>query len=120
MRFLVFVSVLFFSTVSNAQTWVYAPSITTATYDPVSATTTYRQCLCNCYETGRCVCHPYWIRTWKTYNVPEKTRRGIVTTFDFINRIVKAPFTEPIHVRPLFFRPVPPRRRDRLPAVKLH
>ena len=66
-----------FSTVTNAQTWVYAPSVTTATYDPVSATTTYRQCLCNCYETGRCVCHPCWIRTWKTYNIPEKQEEAL-------------------------------------------
>jgi len=120
MRFLVFVSVLVFASVANAQTWVYRSPVTTATYDPVTATTTYRQCFCDCYVTGKCTCHPCCVRTWKTYNVPEKARRGILKALDFGHRVITLPFKKEINGRkPLFFYPVHPQRKDRLPTTVL-
>lgn len=120
MRFLVFIAVLVCANVASAQTWVHRHSTTVATYDPVTATTYYRQCFCGCYVTGKCTCHPYCVRTWKTYNVPEKARRGIVTTLDLFNRVLSAPFREPIRAtRPPFFRTISPGPSYRLPETKL-
>ena len=44
MRVLVFVGVVFLCNVANAQTWVFHQPTTIATYNPVTASTTYRQC----------------------------------------------------------------------------
>ena len=120
MRVLVFVGVVFLCNVANAQTWVFHQPTTIATYNPVTASTTYRQCFCNCHISGKCTCHPFCIRTWKTYNVPEKARRGLLKVFDFGHKIITLPFKKEINGRkPLFFYPVYSRQSNNLPTTQL-
>ena len=86
MKYLVFMCVVLFAKSASAEWVVYDPP-TYVNYNPVTATTTY-------YKGGR---------TWKTYNVPEHMRRGVIGTFDFLYNGVTLPFRKPVYAPAYYY-----------------
>ena len=93
MKYIMCLVVILFYESADAD-WIICDPPTYSSYDRAKATTTY-------YKGGL---------TWKTYNVPEHMRRGVIGTFDFLYNGATSPFRNPVYAptyyyRPLYFHP---------------
>ena len=92
MKFLLATIIALTCSVANAD-WVVVDPPTYAQYDPVSASTLYVK---GC-------------SSWRTYNVLEHTRRGVLGTMDFLHYGITSGLRRPIRrYYPIYYyRPVP-------------